>query len=57
MKTMPEVLIEQYPDFPFHEYGVVGWDGDYVYCPEAWPDDWPDSAPTLQQINQWIAQS
>lgn len=58
MKTIPQVLIEQYPDFPFHEYGVVWWDGEnYHYYPEAWPEDWPEPAPTLEQINQWIAES
>tara|TARA_R100000664_G_C2745317_1_gene133178 strand:- start:388 stop:567 length:180 start_codon:yes stop_codon:yes gene_type:complete len=57
MPTMPDALTEQYPDLPFNVYPVVVWNphtSEYIYNPSAWPSEGYGTAPTNEQLQEWM---
>jgi len=53
---MQEAILSQYPTFDFAEYPVViNSQGTQYYIPQHWPESGFGTAPTLAQVQAWMA--
>ena len=55
-KTLQQVLTEQYPNLPQHEYSVVciNNNNEAVFASKAWPYDIYSVCPTQAQLDAWM---